>query len=106
MNNFGSKFLKFLYLLLEVMFSVFMVTFIPVFYGTIAVPLIFASMVSMSGLTITAGWEDKIILWLAPSTIISGMGACLLVIAITKAIKWSLVVYRNKLAKLAEKQAK
>jgi len=75
MNNFGSKFLKFLYLLLEVMFSVFMVTFIPVFYGTIAVPLIFASMVSMSGLTITAGWEDKIILWLAPPPNISGVGS-------------------------------
>ena len=105
MNKFGSGFLKFFYLAIEVMFSVFMVTFVPIFYGVAIVPLIFAWMVSMSGLKISAGWEDKIMLWIAPSTVISGMIACLLVIAITKAIKWSLVVYKNKLAKLAEKQA-
>ena len=100
MNKIGFEFLKFFYLVVEVTFSVFLTIFVPFFYGIIAVPLIFASMVSASGLSLNAGWEDKIMLWVAPSTIISGMIACLLIITIIKAIKWSLVVYRNKLAKL------
>lgn len=104
MNKIGLELLKFFYIMVEVIFSVFLITFTPFLYGIIVVPLVFASMVSASGLSLNAGWEDKIMLWVAPSAIISFIGACLLVIVIIKAFKWSLVVYKNKLTKLTERR--